>query len=82
MFTLYHSLLILLRIPWTTRRANQSILKEINPEFSLKGLLDSITNSIYINLTNLQEIMKDREACTLQPMGSQRAGHYLGTKQK
>ena len=29
----------LLRIPWTTRRSNQSILKEINPEYSLEGLM-------------------------------------------
>ena len=29
----------LLRVPWTTRRSNQSILKEINPEYSLKELL-------------------------------------------
>ena len=29
----------LLRIPWTARRSNQSILKEINPEYSLKGLM-------------------------------------------
>ena len=28
----------LLRVPWTTRRSNQSTLKEINPEFSLEGL--------------------------------------------
>ena len=28
----------LLRVPWTTRRSNQSILKEINPEYSLEGL--------------------------------------------
>ena len=27
----------LLRVPWTARRSNQSILKEINPEYSLKG---------------------------------------------
>ena len=27
----------LLRVPWTTRRSNQSILKEINPEYSLEG---------------------------------------------
>jgi len=26
-----------LRVPWTTRRSNQSILKEINPEYSLEG---------------------------------------------
>ena len=29
----------LLRIPWTTRRLNHSILKEINPEYSLEGLM-------------------------------------------
>ena len=29
----------LLRVPWTARRLNQSILKEINPEYSLEGLM-------------------------------------------
>ena len=29
----------LLRVPWTMRRSNQSILKEINPEHSLEGLV-------------------------------------------
>ena len=29
----------LLRVPWTARRANQSILKEIIPEYSLEGLM-------------------------------------------
>ena len=28
-----------MRVPWTTRRSNQSILKEINPEYSLQGLM-------------------------------------------
>ena len=28
-----------LRVPWTARRSNQSILKEISPEYSLKGLV-------------------------------------------
>ena len=28
-----------LRVPWTTRRSNQSTLKEINPEYSLEGLM-------------------------------------------
>jgi len=28
-----------LRVPWTTRRSNQSILKEINPEYKLEGLM-------------------------------------------
>ena len=30
---------ILLRVPWTARRSNQSILKEINPDYSLEGLM-------------------------------------------
>ena len=92
-----------LRIAWTTRRPNQSILKEINPENSLEGLmlklklqyfghlmrranslektlmlgviegkrrrgwqrmrwLDSITNSVDMNLSKLREIVKDRGA--------------------
>ena len=29
----------LMRVPWTARRSNQSILKEINPEYSLGGLM-------------------------------------------
>ena len=28
-----------MRVPWTTGRSNQSILKEINPEYSLEGLM-------------------------------------------
>ena len=86
-----------LRFLWTTRRWNQSIRKEINPEYSLEGLmlkfqyfghlmqradslektlteskmrrkqqrvrwLDSITNSMDMNLVKLQEIAEDRGA--------------------
>ena len=82
-----------LSIPWTSRTTNQSVVKEINLEYSLQGLmlklklqyfghlmgkvnslektlmlgktegkwLDSITDSMDINLNNLREIMKDRE---------------------
>ena len=32
-----------MRVPWTARRSNQSILKEISPEYSLKGLMLKLT---------------------------------------
>ena len=32
----------LLRVPWTARRSNQSILKEVNPEYSLEGLMQKL----------------------------------------
>ena len=32
----------LLRVPWTPRRSNQSIRKEVNPEYSLKGLMPKL----------------------------------------
>jgi len=34
----------LLRVPWTARRSNQSILKEISPEYSLEGLMLKLQN--------------------------------------
>ena len=37
----------LLRIPWTARRSNQSILKEINPEYSLEGLMLKLMQRTY-----------------------------------
>ena len=33
----------LLKVPWTARRSNESILKEINPEYSLEGLMLKLT---------------------------------------
>ena len=35
----------LLRVPWTSRRSNQSVLKEINPKYSLKGLMQKLQYS-------------------------------------
>ena len=37
----------LLRVPWIARRSNQSFLKEINPEYSLEGLMLKLKLSIY-----------------------------------
>ena len=91
-----------MRVPWTARRSNQSILKDINPKYSLEGLmlmlklqyfdhlvqradslektlmlgkiegkrwgwqemirLDSITDSMHMNLSKLGEMVKDRGA--------------------
>ena len=91
-----------MRVPWNTRGSNQSTLREINPEYSLEGLMlkfqyfghlmqkddigknsdarkdgkqkekraaedetDSITDSTDMNLSKLQEKVRDREAwCT------------------
>ena len=92
-----------MRVPWTAKRSNQSILKEISPEYSLKGLmlklkllcfghlmqrtdslekililgkiegrrgrrqqrirwLDGITDSMHMNLSELRELVMDRDA--------------------
>ena len=40
----------LLRVPWTARRSNQSILKEINPEYSLEGLVLMLTFQYFSHL--------------------------------
>src|SRR5574341_95079 len=40
----------LLRVPWTARRSNQSILKEISPEYSLEGLMLKLTLQYFCHL--------------------------------
>ena len=39
-----------MRVPWTTRRSNQSILKEISPEYSLEGLMLKLKLQYYGHL--------------------------------
>ena len=107
---------------WTARRSNQSILKEINPEYSLEGLmlklklqyfghlmqranilektlmlgkiesrkrrgwqrvrwLDSITNSMDMNLRKTRKYWRTGEPALLLSMELQRVGHDLATEQ-
>ena len=40
----------LLRVPWTARRSNQSILKEISPEYSLEGLMLKLKFQHFVHL--------------------------------
>ena len=40
-----------MRVPWTARRANQSILKEISPEYSLEGLMLKLKLQYFGHLT-------------------------------
>ena len=52
-----------LRVPWTARRSNQSILKEISPEYSLKGLILTLKLQYFGHLMQRAEfIRKDSDA--------------------
>ena len=48
----------LLRIPWTARRSNQSILKEINPEYALEGLMLRLKHQYFGHLMQTDSLGK------------------------
>ena len=52
----------LLRVPWTARRSNQSILKEINPYYSLEGLMPKL------KLQNFDHLMRRADSLEKTPM--------------
>ena len=52
----------LLRVPWTTKRSNQSILKEINPEYFLEGLMLKLKLQYFGHLMQAADSGKDSEA--------------------
>ena len=52
----------LLRVSWTTRRSNQSILKEINPECSLEGLMLKLKLQYFEYLMQRSDLFLDPDA--------------------
>ena len=51
-----------MRLPWTARRSNESILKEINPEYSLGGLM------LQLKLQNFGHLMQRADSLEKTPM--------------
>ena len=62
----------LLRVPWTTRRSNQSILKEINSEYSLEGLMLKLKLRYFGHL--LQRAISLEKTLMLGKIGRKRRG--------
>ena len=51
---------LFLSVPWTARRSNQPILKEINPDYSLEGLMLKLKLQYFVHLsTELTDAGKD-----------------------
>ena len=65
-----------MRVPWTARRSNQSILKEINPEYSLEGLMLKLKPQYFGYLmrraNSLAKIMMLRKIKGMKRRGQQR----------
>ena len=52
----------LLRVPWTAKKSNQSVLKEIGPEYSLEGLMLKLKLQYFDHLMRRIDIGKDPDA--------------------
>ena len=52
----------LLRVPWTARRSNQSILRKTNPEYSLEGLMLKLKLQYFGHLMHRVDSRKDPDA--------------------
>ena len=59
-----------LRVPWTARRSNQSILKEISPEYSLEGLVLKLKLQYFGHLMGIGDLLK--KILMLGTVGSKR----------
>ena len=66
----------LLRVPWTARKSNQLILKEINPEYSLEGLMLKLKLQYLGHL--LQRADSLEKTLMLERLKSGREGEYKG----
>ena len=55
---------ILLRVPWTVRRSNQSILMEVSPEYSLEGLMLKLKLQYFPKERQCQRMLKLPHNCT------------------
>ena len=62
----------LLRVPWTARRSNQSILKEISPEYSLEGLVLKVQLQYFGHM--MQSTCSSEKTLELGKMDGRRSG--------
>ena len=65
-----------MRVPWATRRSNQSILKEINPEYSLEGLM------LKLKLQYFGHLMRNTDLLEKTVMLGKIEGNTEGAKEK
>ena len=61
-----------MRVPWTARRSNQSILKETNPEYSLEGLMLKLKLQYFGHL--MQRVDSLEKTLMLGGIGGKRSG--------